>query len=278
MGVLFSRPSRKSMSQQENERARRLSVDAEELEETLRILEKYSPQSPYLDNIHGHQGPAELDKVRDWAKEIEKRGHSISRIRLNRDDPPDVIAHIDGKPVGIEVTDLLEYSKKHALWIATVDRTVTILTWRQRQNGTFKFDWHGAELGSDEKAEWECKVKADPDRYKGQGVEWTLELFQTRLAEIVKTKDEKIAAKKAKRMGEHGENALDSRLHNSFLLIFTPEFYLQAHLDEYLEETEVRRPENFDRVFLMGHYVPGERARRHPVFEVRLSRWRRFGG
>ena len=109
----------------------------------LRILEQYSPQSPYLDNIHGHQGLAELDKVRDWAKETEKCGHSISEIKLNlnesgkSNDPPDVLAKMNRKLIGIEVTDLVEYPKKHALCIAAVDRRVTIMRWRQRQNGTF---------------------------------------------------------------------------------------------------------------------------------------------
>ena len=111
----------------------------------LRILEQYSPQSPYLDNIRGHQEWAELDKVRDWAKGMEKCGHSISRIRINLDecgkpdDPPDVLADMDGRPVGIEVTDLVEYPKKHAIWFAAPDRRATILTWKQRQNGTFDF-------------------------------------------------------------------------------------------------------------------------------------------
>ena len=265
------------MPEEENEAAERISVDAEELEEMLRILEQYSPQSPYLDNIRGHQEWAELDKVRDWAKEMEKCGHSILRIRINLDecgkpdDPPDVLADMDGRLVGIEVTDLVEYPKKHAIWFAAPDRRATILTWKQRQNGTFDFRWHGPEFDPDEKAKWERRVEANPDRYK-DWVDWPLERFQMRMAEIVRTKDEKAGAKKARRMRKHGENALDSRLHSSFLLIFTPELYLQHHLDRYLEETEVQRPQNFDRVFLMGDYVPGERPRRHPVSEVRPTR------
>ena len=239
-----------------------------------RILEKQSPQSPYLDNIHGHQEPAELDKVRDWATEMKKRGHSISGIgpnldeRENRDDPPDVLAEMDGKRIGIEVTDLVEYPKAHTLHIHDADRRVTSsLRWRQRQNGTFDHRWHGAELDPDEKARWEGQVEANPERYKGW-VEWTLERFQVRLADIIESKDERAGAKKSSRMLEHGENALDARLDNSFLLIFTPELYLQHHLAEYLARTEVVCPENFDRVFVMG-YAPRDG---HPVFEVRLIR------
>ena len=205
------------MPDRKKKRCEEAAVDAEVLEEMQRIAEKSSPYSPYLDNIHDYRELAEVEKVQDWAKEMEKVGHSISCIRSNRDDPPDVLARVDGKLVGIEVTDLVEYPKKHAIRFARSDRRVTTLTWKKRQNGMFDFRWHGAEF--------------DPD----------------------------------------GANALDSRLQRSLLLIFTPESYLQHHLAEYLDETEVRAPENFDRVFLMGHYVPGERPRRHPVFEVRLA-------
>lgn len=266
------------MPERKGKRHEEARADIEELEETLRIVKQFSPHSPYLDNIHGHQEPAELEKVRDWAKEMEKCGHSISRIRLNldesgeKDDPPDVLADFDGRPIGVEVTHLVEYPKQHAVCIATADGKVTSVRWKRRQNGRFDFHWHGADLGPDEKANWKRKIKLDPGRHKGQGVEWTLERFQVRLAEIVTTKDKQAAAKRAKRMRKHGEVALDSRLHGSLLLIFTPEFYLQGHLAEYLEETVVRCPENFDGVFLMGRRVPGERPRRHSVFEVGLVR------
>lgn len=259
------------MPDRKKKRCEEAAVDAEVLEEMQRIAEKSSPYSPYLDNIHDYRELAEVEKVQDWAKETEKVGYSISCIRSNRDDPPDVLARVDGKLVGIEVTDLVEYPKKHAIRFATSDRRVTTLTWKKRQNGILDFRWHGAEFDSDEKAKWEQEVRVSPDRYKGRGIEWTLELFRTRLADSVRTKDEKAGAKKAKRMRKDGVNALDSRLQGSLLLIFTPELYLQDHLAEYLDETEVRAPENFDRVFLMGHYVPGERPRRHPVFEVRLT-------
>ncbi len=266
------------MPERENKRPEGALADVEELEETLRIVEQFSSDSPYLDNIHGYQELAELERVRDWAKEMEKHGHSISRIRLNldesgeKDDPPDVLADFDGKPTGVEVTDLVEYPKQHAVCIATADGRVTSVRWKRRQNGRFDFQWHGADLGPGEKATWERKIRLAPGQYKGQGVEWTLERFQVRLREVVATKDDKAAAKRAKRMRKHGEDALDSRLHGNVLLIFTPEFYLQAHLAEYVEGTVVLGPENFDRVFLMGRRVPGERPRRHPLFEVRLVR------
>lgn len=112
------------MPQQENEEAERIPLDVEE-EETLRIAEKRSAHSPYFDNVHGQQEPAELAKVRDWATALGECGHSISGIEPNldeggnRDDPPDVLAEMDGKLVGIEVTDLMKYQKGHELCILT---------------------------------------------------------------------------------------------------------------------------------------------------------------
>ena len=144
--------------------------------------------------------------------------------------------------------------------------TLTKLRSKQWQNGTFDPRWRGAELDPDAKARREREVEANPNLYR-PWAEWTLEGFQARLTEIVKSKDKNAGAKKAQRTRRDGEDALDSHMHASFLLIFTPELHLQQHrLAEYLEQTEVRRPGNFDRVFVMG-YAPRDD---NPVFEVRL--------
>ena len=103
------------MPEGKNERPEGTLADIEVLEEMLRIAGKSSPYSPYLDNIHGHQELAEVEKVQDWAKEMEKCGHSVSEIRLNLEDPPDVLVEIDGKLVGIEVTDLVEFPERDAI-------------------------------------------------------------------------------------------------------------------------------------------------------------------
>lgn len=262
------------MPQQENEGAERTSVDIEELKESLRIAEKRSSRSPYGDNVDRvHQTRAELEMVRDWAREMEKCGHSVSEIRPNldesgnHDDPPDVLAEVGGELVGIEVTNLMKHLKGYELFTLNSHGIATLRS-KQRQNGTFDHHWRGAEVDPDATARREREIEANPHRHPPWS-EWTLEQFQTELAKIVKTKDDKALAKKAKRMLKHGENALDSRLHASFLLIFTPELYLgQRRLAEYLEQTAVRRPENLDRVFVMG-YEPRDG---HPVFEVRLIR------
>ena len=85
-----------------------------DLEEMKRIAEKSRPHSPYFDNIHGYQDLAEIEKVKDWALEMEKHGYSICKIRPNldaagnQDDPPDALIEMGGQLVGIEVTDLME--------------------------------------------------------------------------------------------------------------------------------------------------------------------------
>ena len=51
------------MPEGKNERPEGTLADIEVLEEMLRIAGKSSPYSPYLDNIHGHQELAEVEKV-----------------------------------------------------------------------------------------------------------------------------------------------------------------------------------------------------------------------
>ncbi len=79
------------------------------IKEVERVSKKIKPSSPYLDNITKYQGLSEIHMVKDWAKEMRKQGHSICQISGNDDDPPDVLAMLDDKPIGIEVTNLVEY-------------------------------------------------------------------------------------------------------------------------------------------------------------------------
>ena len=37
-----------------------------------------------------------------------KRGHATCKIKENLDDPPNVFAEMDGKPIGVEVTELVD--------------------------------------------------------------------------------------------------------------------------------------------------------------------------
>ena len=53
-----------------------------------------------------------------------------------------------------------------------------------------------------------------------------------------------------------------------FLLIFTPEPYLQDDLATYIGKTKLPWAKSFDRVFVMGNYFP---TFGHSVYEVRQS-------
>ena len=249
------------------------------LDEMWRLTEKSSPQFPYLDNYRASKELGELDKVQDWAKEMEQRGQVVSRIRPNcddcgrRDDPPDVLAEMDGKLIGVEVTDLLEYiSEQRERQTRFFSRdSVTTLTWRMRGDRVEFRCWDGPGLDEDERRKWERRIKADPRTYGEAWATWSLQRFQKRLGEIVETKDHKMGAKKKRRLSEQGQHALEHSLSQSVLLVFTPERHLQARLDEYLKETTLVRPKNFDRVFVMGDEARREGLRFHPVFDVRLS-------
>ena len=266
------------MPERDTERLEETSSDPEVLEEMRRIEEKSSSRSPYFDNIHGYQELGELSKVQDWAKEMEKRDHVVGEIRPNvddrerPDDPPDVLAEIDGELVGIEVTDLMEYVSERMMDFFG-PAGVTRLTWRLRRGQVEpgSFCWDGAACDEEKREAREKRISENP--WLGEAwVTWSLESFQRRLREIVEKKDKKIQVKKESRLKQQGQNALEFRLRGSFLLVFTPELYLQDDLEEYVEKTKLPRPGNFDRVFLMGDYVAGQPEGRHPVFEVRLTR------
>ncbi|MDE2822250.1 MAG: hypothetical protein OXK79_01940 [Chloroflexota bacterium] len=249
------------------------------IDEMRRLREKSSPQFPYLDNDRTSKKFGELDKVRDWAKEMAKRGHVVSGIQPNcddcgkRDDPPDVLAELDGRPIGVEVTDLLEYigaqHERQSLFFS--DDGTTTLTWRMRGDQVEFLCWDGAGLDEDERRRWEQRISENPHYYREAWATWSPERFRERLGEIVETKDLKMGAKRKRRLSEQGQNALEHSLSQSVLLVFTPERYLQTRLDEYLKGTTLVQPKNFDRVFVMGDEVRRGRLKSHPVFSVQLS-------
>ena len=260
------------MSEDDNEL-----YDRELLDEMERIAERSDARVPYLDNIQGYKELGEVSKVEDWAKEMEKRGHVISGVKSNvddngrPDDPPDVLAEVDGELVGIEVTDLLVYVKERIVDVFDADGHVARLTWRMRGGQVSSFRWDGPGYDEEERAALERRIRENPRFYGDAWVAWPLEQFREYLGRIVDKKDKKASVKRESRLREQGRSALDLRLSESFLLIFTPELYLQGHLEQYVEKTELPRPRNFDRVFVMGEYRPDGGSGGHPLFEVPLS-------
>ena len=216
----------------------------DDLEELERIANKSSQFSPYFDNVQCYQDSSEVEQAKDWAKEMRKRGHSICKIDLNvddkgkKDDPPDVLINMDGSLVGVEVTNLVVHLS---------DDQIEYRIW-------FPSDSHLNEEERRKHAE-----EAIQNRNKLSvpiGVEWSLSKFQGALTKSVDEKDTRAGNKKEERVQQNGEQALDCRLDKQFLLIFTPELYLQDKLAEYVEGTELPRPKNFDRIFVMGCGVP----------------------
>ena len=76
------------------------------------------PKAPYsLISLQGldhrdYQDLFEVFTTRDWASELRKSKHSIpdSKIETNDDDPPDVLAEMDGEQIGVEVTRIVDES------------------------------------------------------------------------------------------------------------------------------------------------------------------------
>lgn len=249
------------------------------LEEVRRLAEKSSPHTPYFDNLRGHQQLAELEMARDLARGMGERGQIVSQIEPNvddqgrPDDPPDVLAEMDGMPIGVEVTSLLDYvsaqTERQTQFFS--DHSVATLTWRMRGGQVDFLRWDAPGLDEDRRCAWEQLIRADPRTYLESWATWSLERFQQRLGEIVETKDKKLGAKKKRRLSERSPNALDRHLSENVLLVFTPERYLQPQLPEYLKKTELARPENFTRVFVMGDEARRGESWFRSIFDVRLS-------
>ena len=79
-----------------------------------KIADKAKSSHPAFDNIQipGIQAWGEVDYVKHWAKEMNRRDPSkqICVEGSNPEDPPDVFAKMNGERVGIEVTRLVEDS------------------------------------------------------------------------------------------------------------------------------------------------------------------------
>ncbi|MDE0627485.1 MAG: hypothetical protein OXH99_13880 [Bryobacterales bacterium] len=246
------------------------------LTELERIAEGSRPHSPYFDNIHPYQERSEIAIVEDWAKEMRKLGHSVCKIRLNvdengsPDDPPDVLANIDGTLVGIEVTHLVEHVSENQVRIMS-PRGITIMKWKKRR-GELLFSCSDADLGEDERKEYEQRIRDDPRMHEGGFMPWTLESFNERLSQIIRKKDRRLGVKKKEVIQRHINQGTSGPVQEYFLLIFTPEPYLLEYLDTYLNETVLPRTKHFERVIMMGDYIPDGDSGHHPVFDLQLPR------
>ena len=199
-------------------------------------LNASNPQSPYLDNVHGYQEIAEVEAVRDWAQEMSKKGHSICEITPNPDDPPDCFATMDGKRIGIEVTDLFEPGA-----------APPSLTARQFSKLPKLLGGKAAKPGA-------------RTLFDYQQEPWSLRRFQKWLAKTVRTKNSRTPR----------ASALDEQV---LLIVIDENFHLQHPIQEYLKETTLSQPSNFNRVYMMADsYMPdGTGDGYHPIFEVSTS-------
>ena len=91
--------------------------ECEELEEifckTALEMEESNRRRGHATNFNAprkYKSCEEVLSVKDWAEEMNKRDWQIDpdTIRPNPTDPPDVFAEMDGKTIGVEVTELVD--------------------------------------------------------------------------------------------------------------------------------------------------------------------------
>ncbi len=209
----------------------------QELLEAMKRIENMDRKRGHASYWHAErefQEPMEVFASRCWAEEMNRRSHSIRicEIEVNRNDPPDVFAEMDGEKIGIEVTELVDEQaiNEHP----TIPQLVEMV-----EPGPHALD--------------KLPQPMPP--------KWPLEKFERRLREIVQCKEEKMGKK-------HKRNGKDNSLSRQFLLIVTDEDYLlddEATLPEYLKTIKLQRPKNFSGVYIMGS-PDGEGH--CPVFDV----------
>ena len=232
-------------------RARRKAMTDEHellgMAEGLKRIENMNRKRGHATCWHGErkfQGPMEVFATRCWSEEMDKLGHSIPICKIeenrddkgNRDDPPDVLAEMDGNKIGVEVVELVDEKA-----IAKHPKIPPL-----------------REL-----------VEPGPDALdklpQPMPPEWPLEKFERRLRKRVQDKEGKVRKK-------HERDGKDNSLSKQFLLIVTCEPYLdEATLSEYLKIIKLQRPRHFDGIYVMMSYVPNPAGKGHghyPLFEV----------
>ena len=209
------------------------------------------PRSPYWEGIREFQASSELDMVKDWAAEMAERGHSISNMSSNEDDPPDVLIEMGGICVGVEVTVLVRP--------------------RSAEEALVVYDDNDGKIESltVEQANRRFPGK-DHSHFAREGNLWTLEDFREFVWQIVAVKDRKGRRKLEEREARDGEDALDRHMDQQFLLIFSDEPYLQYRLEGYVSKAPLPDSTIFDRIFVMGYDSP-EGLDRRSVYEFPLT-------
>ena len=213
-------------------------LDAEVLAGMRNIAQKAKPWDPFFSNIHPYQGSSEVEMVREWAEEMRKLGHTvpIDDIKRNINDPPDVFAVLDGAKIGIEVTLLIEEGE-----IAVYNERLRFL---QRQSPDAMLPFEGGM--------------------------WTQDMFEHKLRELVKKKDNRLRNFERERAKGESQQSCEFRLHRRILLIFTCELHLQDTAENYLRNIEVPQPACFDDVYVMRDYHTDGYNGHYPIHKVSM--------
>ena len=228
------------------------------VDEVKRVLEsevkRGYPSFWHADN--DTQSSMEVGATRSWAEELNKRGCAIRicTIRKNSEKFPDCTAEIDGRKIGVEVTELTVTDKERKQYVKAVDN--------QKAN---VFPAQGVDYNEQTKD----RVKeAQSSRLKTRVPStpgWGFESFRKKIEDIVKKKD-----KKAQHWNEKGK--LESIDEKVLLIVKDEQNLSEDKVDEYLDAITVPRAKHFDKIYLMLSYQPGgdDGNGCYPVFDVMM--------
>ena len=205
---------------------------AEYLQQYIQSQSKRGYSSPWhVPPGSEHRSEMEIHVACTWADGLyEQCGIDIRKIRNNIDVTvdkfPDCIGEMDGKQIGIEVTEL------------TIDN-------RERERYGKEQKFIARMLSEDQKRLEHMPPLLLPVPVQPMA-DWSPDKFQKKLKERVQKKDE-IARKKQ-------ENGKFMSLYRWFLVItFDSRLLdLDVSLDECMQQTKLPRPRYFDDVYVMG--------------------------
>ena len=223
-----------------------------------------------------YQPAVEVSAVENWANELGKQESiCICDIRKNTADFPDCIAELNGKQIGIEVTELTVSAEERKVYLNNTDLVV------------YSPD-RGLEVMTEESLKRDSPEWKPPKSRPPNTADWSFEEFREKLTAITQKKGEKAQSRQEKSELIH--------LHKLFLLIVTDEPNLsKGVLNRYLPKIELPRPHCFDNVYYvmgppeatadnawlrtepssgMEPSMPADKTQRercHPVYEVAMA-------
>ena len=177
---------------------------------------------------HHQDGSPHYDHLQGFQSESELRYAEEWAKEMNKRDPSNTICELEPNPS--DPPDVFGKINGNVIGIEVTKLVPT------HGHTTYTYDATQNKIID--------PVQHPPDP-KSTETPWSFGIFRERIESIVSNKDRKTPK--------------GSNLHQLYLLIATHQTYLcEGTLSEYLSNLTIKQPRNFDAVFVLGDFMPGE--------------------